>query len=372
MSLIFKALQRFGNPESKQVKDTKESAPKRNTVTLRKVLLSPPIAFTAAAAIFLMGLVVSQGINFYTARGNAMAPLAAAALPAEAATPDAMDSDPSAMEPLSQTVSDNPSLAQVPGQTSYLVYPPEQKTPLAANVTAKPDKVQFRYLEATDTVAEGGDSRRSEASPPLTSAALDTKENQAGAASSTGTPADSSPNVADDLQTNVLSLVRHNSVPPAVLSKTESNVARPSISAHVDERESADPNPNHQRQAAQATMHLQVSKLANRISSAIQADDVQQTDALLAKLAKMKGADNLFVLKLKAYSFIRQNRLEEAHALLSNVLAHNAMDREAGLNMAVIDIKAGRLENAQRRLVQLQELYPEDGHIALYLRQLPR
>jgi hypothetical protein len=301
-----------------------------------------------------------------------MAPLAAAGSPEEASMPDAMENDPSAMEPLPETVSANVSSALVPGQRSYLVYPPEQKTTLAVNVTAKPDKVQFRYLEATDTVKEGGDSRRREALPPLTSVAPDTKENQTGAISSAATKANSLPNVADDLQTNVLSLARYNSVSPAVLSKTESNVARPSISAHVDEGESAEPDPNHQRQAAQATMHLQVSKLANRISSAIQADDVQQTDTLLAKLEKMKGADNLFVLKLKAYSFIRQNRLEEAHAILSNVLTHNAMDREAGLNMAVIDIKSGRLENARQRLVQLQKLYPADGHIALYLRQLPR
>ena len=85
----------------------------------------------------------------------------------------------------------------------------------------------------------------------------------------------------------------------------------------------------------------------------------------------MKGSDNPFVLKLKAFSLIRQNRLEEARTLLSKVLAISADDLDAGLNMAVIDMKSGRLDSARRRLVQLQEMFPEDTNVTMYLSKLP-
>jgi hypothetical protein len=53
-------------------------------------------------------------------------------------------------------------------------------------------------------------------------------------------------------------------------------------------------------------------------------------------------------------------------------LAHSANDCEAGLNMAVIDIKSGRFDQARQRLMGLQERFPEKESVAFCLKQLPR
>jgi tetratricopeptide (TPR) repeat protein len=129
---------------------------------------------------------------------------------------------------------------------------------------------------------------------------------------------------------------------------------------------------SQQQQAARATRHLELAHLVNKIHFAIQADDVQMTSKLLKKLANFKGPKHPFVSKLKAYSLIRQERLEEAKPLLDRVLAQNVDDLEAGLNMSVIEIKTGLYDDARRRLEKLQELYPEQDQVSFYLKQLPR
>jgi thioredoxin-like negative regulator of GroEL len=129
---------------------------------------------------------------------------------------------------------------------------------------------------------------------------------------------------------------------------------------------------DQRRQVAQARRHLKVARLVNHIHGAIQADDVQLTAQLIKELMQLKGPENPFVAKLKAYSLIRQDRLEEAKSILGKVLAHSANDFEAGLNMAVIDIKTGRFDQARQRLMGLQERFPEKESVAFCLKQLPR
>jgi Flp pilus assembly protein TadD len=124
------------------------------------------------------------------------------------------------------------------------------------------------------------------------------------------------------------------------------------------------------RQAGQARMHLTVTKIANQMRAAVQAGDVDQSNAFLAQLEKIKGKNNPFVKKLEAYLHIRQGSLEKARAVLSSILATAPDDLEAGLNMAVIDIRSGHHDEARQRLVHLLDQYPEEDQIIGYLRQL--
>jgi hypothetical protein len=132
----------------------------------------------------------------------------------------------------------------------------------------------------------------------------------------------------------------------------------------------SEPDPVYLKQVEQARRHITVTRLANRLNSAVQAGDTDLSTELLKRLAKIKGEDNPYVLKLAAYAHIRQGNLEQARELLAMILADQPDDLDAGLNMAVVDIRAGRHENARQRLGRLLDLYPEEGKISRYLRRL--
>ncbi len=371
MSLIFKALQRFGNLETEPGKDPfRSELPKRNAVPLRKVLVSPSVALGAATAIFVVGLIVSQGIRFIPTEVTSVAPVAIAAASGEGSTPGPTNNEVAGMVPGPDGNHFDPRQIDPTEQVSFQVYPPEFEKRTLFKAAAGPDKVQFHYQESTGSKTEdGGGGAQSEMTAPAQTAALDT--NNSVVDPSMNSSEQSAPLSSGNAnRPRELSVIRYDTTSPAA-GPSDSGTGKPVTNIRSETSISMDTNPAHQRQSEQATLHLEVSRLAQRISSAIQSDDHQQAAILLAKLVNIKGADNDFVLKLRAYSLIRQGLLDDARTILTEVLAHDAMDREAGLNMAVIDMKTGRLDVARRRLVQLQELYPEDRHIATYLRQLP-
>jgi len=96
----------------------------------------------------------------------------------------------------------------------------------------------------------------------------------------------------------------------------------------------------------------------------------RQTEDLLEQLAALKGSDNGYVLKLKAYWLMQQDNYQPAMTLLKKVLKRNENDLEAGINMAILEIKTNRIQQANKRLAGLQETYPEDVRIAEILNQL--
>lgn len=370
MSLIFKALQRFDSPGVTQDKGHPELPVKRNAVTLRKLLLSPRIALTVAAAILLVGLVVFQAIHLFSLKMKPLTPTVQAAMPEQtvamqpaAKTNIAVDADydPEIIQPAS---------AKDAQRVSFQVHPPEPDTSAAVNASAASDQRRYSFVDSDNGIREGGDSPHSEYIPPTRKAVLRSNERLPVAFPSNKDQKEAISKSKSVHPSKMLSLVRRDAASSPKISDTASDVVGPSSSALFNSPKHSEQNPEHQRQADQATKHLNVSQLANRIYGAIQSDDVDLTSHLLAKLMRMKGSDNPFVLKLKAFSLIRQNRLEEARTLLSNVLARSADDLDAGLNMAVIDMKSGRLGSARRRLVKLQEMFPDDTNITTYLSKL--
>jgi len=65
------------------------------------------------------------------------------------------------------------------------------------------------------------------------------------------------------------------------------------------------------------------------------------------------------VLKLRAYWFMRQGDYDKAAELLSRVLKENKDDLEAGVNMAIIEIRANEITKAKKRLARLRDIYQE-------------
>ena len=115
---------------------------------------------------------------------------------------------------------------------------------------------------------------------------------------------------------------------------------------------------------------LDISRLIAEIQQSMHAADHHRTERLLMQLSRRKGHDDPYVMKLKSYWHTQQGDLNRASALLQQVLHRNPNDLEAGINMAILEIKAGRIRAADERLTRLREMYPEDTRIPELMEKL--
>ena len=109
---------------------------------------------------------------------------------------------------------------------------------------------------------------------------------------------------------------------------------------------------------------LKISRLVDRIHKSIKVGNVSQTEKYLRELELLKGKDNHYVLKLRAFWCLNRQDNESAKKLLKKVLDTNERDLEAGINMAVIEIKTNEFQKAGERLKRLKEIYPENTAIS--------
>ncbi|NOX35448.1 MAG: tetratricopeptide repeat protein [Deltaproteobacteria bacterium] len=106
-----------------------------------------------------------------------------------------------------------------------------------------------------------------------------------------------------------------------------------------------------------------IAMLATDIEQAFEENDNAGAYRLLAKLEKEKGNNSPYYLKLKAFMEIRQNNYSLARKLLNKVLAKEKNDFDAGINMAIIEIREKKFARARQRLIKLKELYPSRSMI---------
>ena len=117
---------------------------------------------------------------------------------------------------------------------------------------------------------------------------------------------------------------------------------------------------------------LQVSRLTADLARAVQADDETKIAQVLDELGSKAGADSNYVLNMRAYVALARGQYAEVEIPLRRVLARDATDANAGLNMAVAESRTGRLQQARQRLEQLASVYPDDERIVLMLQSLPQ
>ena len=111
-------------------------------------------------------------------------------------------------------------------------------------------------------------------------------------------------------------------------------------------------------------------QIVRKIEMCIIEGETQKAEELLKQLAVIKGEDSIYVMKLKAFFFLRTGETRPAVALLRKVLATNADDVEAGINMAILEIKLKEYSKAKERLTRLKGLYPENRVIPNLLSKL--
>ena len=91
--------------------------------------------------------------------------------------------------------------------------------------------------------------------------------------------------------------------------------------------------------------------LAAELEDAFEKNDDIRTDKLLARLAGIKGENSLYYLKLKAFREIKRKNYDLAKRLLNKVLTKEKNDFEAGINMAIIEIRQQKFATARQRLI---------------------
>ncbi len=113
-----------------------------------------------------------------------------------------------------------------------------------------------------------------------------------------------------------------------------------------------------------------IASLVAKIQKSMDTGSSDQIEDLIGQLALLKGEDNSYVLKLKAFWCLKQHDYESAASLLNMVLKRYENDLEAGINMAILEIKTDQLAEARKRLARLREVYPENTLIPELIRKL--
>jgi len=111
-------------------------------------------------------------------------------------------------------------------------------------------------------------------------------------------------------------------------------------------------------------------KIVRKIESAIIEGDTKNAESLLEQLADIKGEGSIYVMKLRAFFFLRTGKNRPAMSLLKKVLSDNAEDMEAGINMAILEVRQQDYKQAKTRLTRLKSIYPENTVISNLLNRL--
>jgi len=174
--------------------------------------------------------------------------------------------------------------------------------------------------------------------------------------------------------------------PPQAPASNMALPTRPPPSGHFpivrtgsDEKTSPAPPPrvDAQRESVERARRAaleksaRITRLVRRIEMAL-AGSTQAGDpsALLEELARLKGQHHPYVAKLRAYYNLQRGNLEAAQVDLNAVIAAHPDDLEAGINLAIIEIRDQRFDRAMARLKDLRELYPENEQIADLIKRL--
>ena len=116
--------------------------------------------------------------------------------------------------------------------------------------------------------------------------------------------------------------------------------------------------------------NAQIASLVKKIQKSMSTGSNTQTEKLLDQLTRLKGKKDSYVLKLRAFYHIRQCNYNLAASLLNKVLKKNKNDLEAGVNMAILEIKTGQLTEAKNRLYRLSDIYPYNTRIPELIQKL--
>ena len=114
-------------------------------------------------------------------------------------------------------------------------------------------------------------------------------------------------------------------------------------------------------QAKEQTPRIDGARLLALFNAAMARADRQQAAELLAQAQAQLGAEHLLVARMEGYYCMRSDCESRARQAYERVLYRLPDDREAGYNLALLDLQSGQLEAASTRLRRLRQVYPGDA-----------
>lgn len=103
------------------------------------------------------------------------------------------------------------------------------------------------------------------------------------------------------------------------------------------------------------------ARLLALFNGAMARGDQTQAAELLDSARARLGDDHLLVARMEGYYCLRADCASRARRAYERVLLRLPDDREAGYNLALLELQAGQLKAAQERVGRLLQVYPGDG-----------
>lgn len=418
MSVIFETLQKLSRSAQENDAGEEGKRPRRNVYALKTVLMSPVAVVLITLAVFGLGYGLVYGLR-QVQRSARMDPavLAAARAPSAAAeTPPAAVAETSAVtEPVAETDNSAPIQTVV----AHDVPPPpdirhlasagaEDSPPAGEPVFAGPDvpppsntAMEMDSQDGQTNLVEQGAVWKPPLADPSASAytpgtAFSVRPTTVGQDGGPGFSATAyveaeknppfihvknesqivaslqlsggersgivTPDVGHSSGVDFFGASREKSA--NVIGSTDADAMAPSIPAESLPVEAAAPRTIKRLRIPRYT------RLVERLQRAIVSEDQRDADRLLGEFTGIKGDTHPYIIKLKAFRLLQAQDYAAAEVLLGQVLVLDKGDRDAQMNMAVVEANTGRLDAARRRLVRLADRFPDDEAISVMRRQL--
>lgn len=103
-----------------------------------------------------------------------------------------------------------------------------------------------------------------------------------------------------------------------------------------------------------------------RFNRMVARGELDEAQRLLEEL-RMRGLTQLALSRMTGYLALHAGRLGEARESYEQVLSQLPDDREAGLNLALVDLREGFVTEAERRLRAMAQLRPDDNRVRALL-----
>ena len=113
-----------------------------------------------------------------------------------------------------------------------------------------------------------------------------------------------------------------------------------------------------------------LTRLVAKIQEAIQSGESTRVEMLMNRFESIKGKENDYIIRLKAFWQLEQGDHEAAASLLSSLLKKDEDDLEAGINMAVLEIRTQKVDQARSRLKRLRHIYHDNTVIPALLKKI--
>lgn len=131
---------------------------------------------------------------------------------------------------------------------------------------------------------------------------------------------------------------------------------------------SAGPEASRHADAVIEPVRIDVGEALGRFNRMVARGEFGQAASLLEQL-RAGGLNPLARARMSGYLALRAGRLDDARHAYQEVLSRLPEDREAGLNLAMVDLAQGFNSQAQQRLRRLLDLRPDDGKVQALLAQ---